>query len=592
MSDSTIGLFYHYMSTVPLTKFREADVNPNLLGADSDELPKDTNLMKQITAIFCDGLFSVADEATASLIFNNSRTLCGSEESLSQLLQTKFVFEHTPFYWVIVNSGGSDSGIPPLLVHMLGICANLSKEAQKDIVDACLILSDDGIFQYIKSKLPALLLGPIPKSFFALEESQPTFKATHSETDDSFAVRFDIPKFFDRLAIDHCISHQFMAPGSVWWLKAVTVANPTPYARREWLFELLELHSTGTSSPNAGIPVEWQIDLELEAEGEGSNFRRTFRQKYTQIRVPFYIRLEGEAVAFFQANPYTSGPSRKLSGSIAMKLIRSPRPTPGQRGFGSMATPNSAAGTSFPAPPGPPGRSFTYMERTTFYAAYRDYCRRMNIRLDPATMQIENRLVDLWNLHWIVSQEGGYTKINQKGTWDIVAGRLGFITVPGELGRPSRSASDTALQLAAHYKEYLQEFDYFYSRFYDPMRADQQAGHPSTQVHPNSTQLARHGRAVAYSLQSIQELRRMGVDERIIGFVDANRAFLQGFLQGPYQDRFNFRLAEGGAGNVALNSEQTAQTSDSQGDPVESADSPMESSQQTEVLDDSRMCQE
>lgn len=246
-----------------------------------------------------------------------------------------------------------------------------------------------------------------------------------------------------------------------------------------------------------------------------------------------------------------------------------------------MTTPNSAAQTFFSASLGPPGRSFI-MERANFYAAYQDYCLRRNIRL-AATIQIENRLVDLWNLHRVVSQEVDYSQINQKAYWDIISGKLGFIAVPVELGRPCRS--DTALQLGTFYKEYLQEFYKFYStRLYDPMRADQQAGHPTTQVHLNSTQLAH---AVAYSLQSIQNLRQMGVDERIIGLVHANRALL---LQG--QGRFNFRLAEGGAGNVTSNSEQTAPTSDSQGDPVERADSLMESSQPTEVLDDARMCQE
>ncbi|KAF6763329.1 hypothetical protein DFP72DRAFT_529419 [Ephemerocybe angulata] len=154
-----------------------------------DELLNDTNLMKQIAAIFFHGLFSVADEATASIILNKSRSLCGSEETLSQLLQTRFFFEHTPFYWVIVNRGRSDSGIPPLLVHMLRICAKLSREVQKDIIRACRqILPSDGIVQYIKSKHPALL-GTIPKSFFAREERQPTFQATHSKTNESFAVR-------------------------------------------------------------------------------------------------------------------------------------------------------------------------------------------------------------------------------------------------------------------------------------------------------------------------------------------------------------------------------------------------------------------
>ncbi|KAF6763342.1 hypothetical protein DFP72DRAFT_841445 [Ephemerocybe angulata] len=176
-----VGLHYQSalppISTVSLTNFREAD------------LLKDTNLIKKIAAIFFDGLFSAADEATALLILNKSRSLCGSEQTLSQLLQTKFFFEHTPFYWVIVNRGGRNSGIPPLLVHMLGICANLSADAQKDIVDAChRILPNDVIFQYIEFRLPALL-GPILESLSARVKAEETsdeedFSDDHEDFDE------------------------------------------------------------------------------------------------------------------------------------------------------------------------------------------------------------------------------------------------------------------------------------------------------------------------------------------------------------------------------------------------------------------------
>ncbi|KAF5338485.1 hypothetical protein D9611_013309 [Ephemerocybe angulata] len=155
------------------------DVKPNVLGAE--DLLKDTNLLKEIAAIFFEGLFSVVDEATASLILNKSRSLCGSEETLSQILQTKFFFEHTPFYWVIVNRGGSASGIPPLLVHMLGICGKLSRGVQKDII----------LYQ-VQASCPTWNNS---QSFFAREERQPTFKATHSKANESFAQNLCVPGY-------------------------------------------------------------------------------------------------------------------------------------------------------------------------------------------------------------------------------------------------------------------------------------------------------------------------------------------------------------------------------------------------------------
>ncbi|KAF5338458.1 hypothetical protein D9611_013312 [Ephemerocybe angulata] len=246
--------------------------------SSAEKLSETVQFVKKLTAIFCDGLFSVADEATASLIISKSIDLCRSERALSQLLQIKFISEHTPFYWVIVSSGDGSSycGIPPLLEQMLQICGDLDTESQEDIKEAFLTQSNDAIFQYIKSKLPNVV-GTITQSFFGAEGEQPTIKPTHlSASDEFFSVSFDIPRLFDRIVVDHGICHAFTVAGSIWYLRAAFVTSfpsdldPSPL--REWCFELAQIHSRRTYKPPfRGQHLKRQIDLELDTPRDGEH---------------------------------------------------------------------------------------------------------------------------------------------------------------------------------------------------------------------------------------------------------------------------------------------------------------------------------
>lgn len=172
--------------------------------------------MKRLRAAFCDGIFVYADEATATRIIEDSTKICGvSHDTLSQVLQTKFFAEHTPFYWAII-SRRSNPGTPPLLTKLFETCAlPLTKEAQEDIMAAFYACYDSDLYLEIKNKLPDVPLHVTHSpSYFEREDERPILTAI-LEGDSSTRVEFTIPRFFDRLVVDNEIVLEFLAIGAM-----------------------------------------------------------------------------------------------------------------------------------------------------------------------------------------------------------------------------------------------------------------------------------------------------------------------------------------------------------------------------------------
>lgn len=182
---------------------------------------QDDQFVKQLTAIFCDGLFSYTDEATATSIIEKSLQLCdGSRDTLSELVQTKFFAKHSPFFLTIANrkaDGGlnpliSRKAVPPLLTELFELCGELKEETQEEIMQALYTDSESDLFEALKSHLP-LFHRQSPHSFFDGDEGKPSLRAT-THGPDSFTISISIPRFYDRMLIDKEVSFQFLAIGA------------------------------------------------------------------------------------------------------------------------------------------------------------------------------------------------------------------------------------------------------------------------------------------------------------------------------------------------------------------------------------------
>lgn len=197
------------------------------------------------------------------------------------------------------------------------------------------------------------------------------------------------------------------------------------------------------------------------------------------------------------------------------------------------------------------------MEMSNFERSFKTFCTSKKLNIDLQQLQIDNKPVDLYQLHKNVMLESGFAmvidstlvvslqlidlmQVEQKKLWDVIGGRMGFVQVSGTVTEPAKSGPDIAHRLAIIYKEYLFIFERYYITWaiHTRLNVRAQMG-PAAQVvqvpPPGSMQRPSSGQGSVTVMQklaalahlSISELHRRGVPERIIAFLEANRAGLQ-----------------------------------------------------------------
>jgi hypothetical protein len=172
--------------------------------------------MMRLKAASCDGLFSLASEEEAKLIMDESSRICGgSAEVMSEVLQTKFFLDHTPFYWILISHHTS-TDIPPLLEQLLKAIQELTVGAQEDIMGGLGRQFNSDLYNAVKGRLTHMETPTISSvSFLGENAGQVTIKAQAAKLVQrgrhTQVVDFNIPRFFDRLVVDGEISLHFFS---------------------------------------------------------------------------------------------------------------------------------------------------------------------------------------------------------------------------------------------------------------------------------------------------------------------------------------------------------------------------------------------
>ncbi|KAF9466460.1 hypothetical protein BDZ94DRAFT_1233709 [Collybia nuda] len=196
------------------------------------------------------------------------------------------------------------------------------------------------------------------------------------------------------------------------------------------------------------------------------------------------------------------------------------------------------------------------LEKARFDNAYKSFVQNRNIKHEMGLMNVEGRQIDLHALHTYVMQEGGYNKVQSNDLWATIGGKMGFIHFPGTDTEPAKAGPGTAQRLAVVYKDYLGAFDMVYINSVFESRKKLYAAHasvsgglsgagmvpqPGMPVGPRGA-LSPHQMqsVIGYANQSVADLRAQGVSEKMIQFVEANRAHLQRtrMEQGMFRERF------------------------------------------------------
>ncbi|KZT01475.1 uncharacterized protein LAESUDRAFT_663965 [Laetiporus sulphureus 93-53] len=169
---------------------------------------------------------------SADIILKGCFEACRSYNlSLSSLLQEQSAEGHTPLYWAVLRSAPRSSS-SDLLSALMNAAAPLSSATMSEIRLACLLNSDQALFQRIR-RMPAfyplsgperMLLGAVPPSDEIEVDELPG-------DEGRFAVYFRIPMFQKRLKVLKHVDLQFIARGRIWSLKFMVAGTENARVR-------------------------------------------------------------------------------------------------------------------------------------------------------------------------------------------------------------------------------------------------------------------------------------------------------------------------------------------------------------------------
>jgi hypothetical protein len=149
MAANTGGNLIRPWSKAKLSSITAADASP-LISSSAERVLRDEQRTKKLVVTFCDGIFSYADERTASQIIDESLKLCGgNKDVLAQVVQTKFFAGHTPFYWLLVNRH-SKPKTPPFLEKLFQLCKDVASETLEDMTKGLPHRLDDDLYKIVK----------------------------------------------------------------------------------------------------------------------------------------------------------------------------------------------------------------------------------------------------------------------------------------------------------------------------------------------------------------------------------------------------------------------------------------------------------
>ncbi|KAG6888355.1 hypothetical protein C0995_009048 [Termitomyces sp. Mi166 len=162
--------------------------------------------------------------ASLAILESCAEACSGYDLTLSSILQEKSIEGHTPMYWAIVkrppdgdeerSGNGNANGIPDLLTALISYATPLNPTTIADIRHACLLTSDQLLFQRLcmspefspLSGTDEMLLGAtIPPDAISVENV--------AGDEGAFTVNFEIAQFQKRMLISKRIQLDFIARG-------------------------------------------------------------------------------------------------------------------------------------------------------------------------------------------------------------------------------------------------------------------------------------------------------------------------------------------------------------------------------------------
>ncbi|KAF7308764.1 hypothetical protein MKEN_01075500 [Mycena kentingensis (nom. inval.)] len=259
-----------------------------------------------------------ADEtnsAVATSILKSCAEACSANGlSLSALLQEKSIEGHTAIYWAIVKRPAvattSADASPPssldLLTALLSLAAPLTADTISDIRLACLLTSDQALFQRLRSSAPDF--SPLsPTDQLLLDASSPPDSILVENTphdEFAFGVDFTIVRFQTRMRVSKCVELDFIARGRMWRLG----------------FHVSERRRPGMPAPGA-----WYITLSLLEHSPPTWIDSRLLVPAPEAPQPSPPPASGFGSGFFGSGKTRSRPTLSVRMKAAEQLHANPR---------------------------------------------------------------------------------------------------------------------------------------------------------------------------------------------------------------------------------------------------------------------------
>lgn len=139
-----------------------------------------------------------------------------SSLSLSYLLQEPFIEEHTPLYWAIVKRDEGDPiRDPDLITILMSHTAPLAEPAVTDIYCACIVTSNQHLFQSLHNMpdFSSLMSGTDRLLLSSTNSRDQVTVEDVPGVNGSFLAVFEIAQFQKRMSVSREITFEFIARG-------------------------------------------------------------------------------------------------------------------------------------------------------------------------------------------------------------------------------------------------------------------------------------------------------------------------------------------------------------------------------------------
>jgi len=247
-----------------------------------------------------------------------------------------------------------------------------------------------------------------------------------------------------------------------------------------------------------------------------------------------------------------STPHQHMTGQLPNQISPS---MSNQFPSGQLPTQNGQNLSSFLLPP---------LDESKFKELYNAFRNTRPTMRDERTIQVDNRPIDLYKLHYNVLSEGGIAQVMARDMWAIIGARMGYAQFPGSDTEPAKSGLGVAQQLLHIYTEYLAQFDKIYIHSVlqkkalftsqpgtnatggppannsaannsaaispqvnnNPAPVQSNTGPPGNNM-PGANQVSMMNAVLVYANVSAVDLRARGIPEQVVQFVEHNRAHLQ-----------------------------------------------------------------